>query len=71
MSPLETAVYWIEYVIRYRGAPHLSSAAIKLAWYQYYFVDMALIAILVIFGSRWVIKAALNSICKREKRKKE
>lgn len=28
MSPLQTAVYWIEYVIRYDGAKHLQSPAV-------------------------------------------
>ncbi|XP_047118185.1 UDP-glucosyltransferase 2-like [Schistocerca piceifrons] len=39
--PLEEAVYWVEYVIRHRGAPHLRSAALDLAWYQYLLLDVA------------------------------
>ena len=34
-SALDTAIFWTEYVIRHGGAPHLQSAAVKLAWYQY------------------------------------
>ncbi|XP_049762217.1 UDP-glucosyltransferase 2-like [Schistocerca cancellata] len=39
--PLEEAVYWVEYVIRHQGAPHLRSAAMDLAWYQYLLLDVA------------------------------
>lgn len=39
-SALETAIYWVEYVIRYRGAPHLRSIAVDLPWYQYYLIDV-------------------------------
>lgn len=43
MSPLETAVYWTEYVIRHKGAPHLRSAAVGMPWYQYYLIDVLLV----------------------------
>jgi glucuronosyltransferase len=33
-------VYWTEYVIRNKGAPHLRSAALDLAWYQYFLLDV-------------------------------
>lgn len=47
MKPMDTAVYWVEYIIRHQGAPILQSAAKDLAWYQYYLVDIA--AFLLIF----------------------
>lgn len=43
MSPLETAVYWTEYVIRHKGAPHLRSAAVGMPWYQYYLIDVLVV----------------------------
>jgi glucuronosyltransferase len=45
-TPLEQAVYWTEYVIRHKGAPHLRSAVLDLAWYQYFLLDV--IAVLAI-----------------------
>jgi glucuronosyltransferase len=39
-SALDTAIFWTEYVIRHGGAPHLQSAAVKLAWYQYLLIDV-------------------------------
>jgi len=37
---MEQAVYWTEYVIRHKGAPHLRSALLDLAWYQYFLLDV-------------------------------
>ncbi|PSN51253.1 hypothetical protein C0J52_11770 [Blattella germanica] len=48
LSPLETAVYWTEYVIRHKGAPHMRSASLDLAWYQYFLLDV--IAVLALFA---------------------
>ena len=40
-KPIDTAMYWIEYVIRHKGAYHLPSRpAIELAWYQYFLLDV-------------------------------
>lgn len=55
LSPMDTAIFWTEYVIRHNGAPHLRSAAIDLAWYQYLLLDviavlfLAAVAVLAVF----------------------
>lgn len=50
MSPLDTAVYWIEYVIRHKGAPHLRSVAADLPWYQYLLLDVAIAFVALILA---------------------
>ncbi|XP_050538821.1 UDP-glucosyltransferase 2-like [Daktulosphaira vitifoliae] len=40
MSPAETVVYWTDYVIRHKGAPHLKLQALKLSWYQFFLLDV-------------------------------
>jgi len=47
ISPANLVVYWTEYVIRHKGAPHLTSHAINLSWYQYLLLD--LIALILVF----------------------
>ncbi|XP_049791851.1 UDP-glucosyltransferase 2-like [Schistocerca nitens] len=37
---VETAVWWLEYVIRHKGAPHLRSAALDLHWWQLLLLDV-------------------------------
>ena len=44
---MEQAVYWTEYVIRHKGAPHLRSAVLDLAWYQYLLLDVVAVLSLV------------------------
>lgn len=38
--PLETAVYWTEFVIRHNGTPFLQSAAVHQPWYQNLLLDV-------------------------------
>jgi glucuronosyltransferase len=49
MSPLDTAIFWTEYVIRHGGATHMRSAALDLAWYQYLLIDV--IAFILVIGA--------------------
>ncbi len=52
--PLNTAVYWIEYVIRHNGAySHLQSPAIHLNLLQYYSVD---VLAFILFGLYLTVK---------------
>ncbi|XP_049809643.1 UDP-glucosyltransferase 2-like [Schistocerca nitens] len=39
-TSLERAVWWVEYVIRHKGAPHLRSAALDLHWWQLLLLDV-------------------------------
>ncbi|KAK7873059.1 hypothetical protein R5R35_000343 [Gryllus longicercus] len=38
---LETALWWVEYVLRHEGAPHLRAASLRLAWYELLLLDVA------------------------------
>ncbi|XP_050966197.1 UDP-glucuronosyltransferase 2A2 isoform X1 [Labeo rohita] len=40
MKPLDQAVYWIEFVMRHKGAKHLRVQAHELSWYQYHCLDV-------------------------------
>nr|ACG64317.1 UDP glycosyl transferase 1A5A (predicted) [Otolemur garnettii] len=40
MEPLDLAVFWVEFVMRHKGAPHLRPAAHDLTWYQYHSLDV-------------------------------
>ncbi|XP_059192108.1 UDP-glucuronosyltransferase 2C1-like [Centropristis striata] len=53
MKPLDRAVFWIEYVMRHKGARHLQAKSIKMSWIVYYSIDviaaLLAVALLVIF----------------------
>ncbi|XP_070688386.1 UDP glucuronosyltransferase 5 family, polypeptide C1 [Pempheris klunzingeri] len=42
MKPLDSALYWIEFVIRHKGAAHLRAQSYRLPWYSYHSVDVLL-----------------------------
>ncbi|XP_043995943.1 UDP-glucuronosyltransferase 2C1-like [Gambusia affinis] len=42
MPPMDQASFWIEYVIRHKGAPHLRTEAYRMPWYSYHCLDVLL-----------------------------
>ncbi|XP_030674296.1 UDP-glucuronosyltransferase 2B19 isoform X2 [Nomascus leucogenys] len=40
VKPLDRAVFWIEFVMRHKGAKHLRVAAHDLTWFQYHSLDV-------------------------------
>lgn len=48
-SPLDRAIYWIEYVIRHNGAKHMQSPAIHLNFIQYHSLDVIGFMIIVLY----------------------
>ncbi|XP_046662699.1 UDP-glycosyltransferase UGT5-like [Homalodisca vitripennis] len=48
MSPADTAVYWVEYVLRHGGAPQLKPFSLSLKWYQLFLLDVALYLIVLL-----------------------
>jgi glucuronosyltransferase len=67
LTPLEQAVFWTEYVIRHKGAPHMRSAALDLTWYQYFLLDviafLALAVGSIVFVTFLILRAVLRKIC--------
>ncbi|XP_055920769.1 UDP-glycosyltransferase UGT5-like [Eupeodes corollae] len=49
MSPRQTAMFWIEYVLRHKGAYHMQSPAIHLNVFQYLSLDVIGFLLLVAF----------------------
>lgn len=79
MTPKETAVFWTEYVIRHRGAPHLRSTALDLSLFQYQLLDVyavmlimlvAIVAIYVYIAKK-VLKKVVRKMCSASKKKKQ
>ncbi|XP_065217122.1 UDP-glycosyltransferase UGT4-like [Planococcus citri] len=64
IQPLDLAVYWTEYVIRHRGAPHLKSAAKELHWYQYLLLDVILSVLISIVLVYYFLKKIIRFSCK-------
>ncbi|KAM8835015.1 UDP-glucuronosyltransferase 2A2-like [Synchiropus picturatus] len=43
MTPMALAIFWVEYVMRNKGASHLRTEAYKMPWYSYYCLDVMLL----------------------------
>jgi hypothetical protein len=74
-TPLEQAAYWTEYVIRHNGAPHLRSAVLDLAWYQYLLLDVIAVLALavgsVVLIVYMTLRAVLGKICGNGRHKED
>ncbi|KAL1459859.1 hypothetical protein WDU94_011812 [Cyamophila willieti] len=60
-APLDRAVYWTEYVLRHKGAPHLSSYSRHLSWYQLYSVDVIITMLALLYA---VVKLFTMCCCR-------
>uniref|UniRef100_A0A3Q3WU02 UDP-glucuronosyltransferase n=1 Tax=Mola mola TaxID=94237 RepID=A0A3Q3WU02_MOLML len=70
MKPLDTALFWIEFVMRHKGAAHLRTESYKLPWYSYHSVDVILFlvgVVLIILGTLATLIRCLCSVCLRKK----
>ncbi|KAA0185355.1 hypothetical protein HAZT_HAZT008779, partial [Hyalella azteca] len=71
MSPRDVVVYWTEYAIRHKGAPHLQSPVKGMAWYQIYNVDVWLslivFSIACLYLDMKIIIAVVRRCCYRTK----
>ncbi|KAK2884405.1 hypothetical protein Q8A73_020879 [Channa argus] len=75
MHPLDTAVYWTEFVIRNKGASHLRTDSYKMRWYAYYSVDVICFLLAVLLLVMGVVVASIQflcfRLCRRRKPKQE
>jgi glucuronosyltransferase len=66
-QPLDRAVYWVEYVLRHKGAVHLRSAARDLNYIQYFSIDvmavLLVISLVALAVNIVIIKALLRKCC--------
>lgn len=71
---LENAVWWIEFVIRYKDASHLRSSIANDPWYQKYDIDLiailSIITFVILFCILLIIYKFLKTIFNRNTNKK-
>ncbi|KAK5643196.1 hypothetical protein RI129_007041 [Pyrocoelia pectoralis] len=69
LPPLKTVIYWIEYVIRHKGASHLKTAAVGMPLYKYLLLDviafLLLFMFIFIFVVYYVTKSVLRILLRR------
>ncbi|KPJ18103.1 Ecdysteroid UDP-glucosyltransferase [Papilio machaon] len=63
--PLETAVYWIEYVLRHQGATHMRSPAQELSLIQYLLLDIIAISVATTLLTVFILHLMFRYLCTR------
>ncbi|XP_058264010.1 UDP-glucuronosyltransferase 2A2-like [Hemibagrus wyckioides] len=63
IKPLDRAVFWIEYVIRNGGAPHLRTQSFRMSWITYHSVDVMLTLLGALLISGWLTFLLLRCLC--------
>ena len=63
-TPLDRGIWWIEYVIRHRGAQFLKPQSLKLAFYQYHLLDVISLIVLIAIISSIIFVILLRCYCK-------
>jgi glucuronosyltransferase len=78
MSALDTAVFWIEYVIRNKGADFMKNPAIQLSWSAYNMLDVygfllivfVTIMFVIFYGMLTLIRMIKSDKTKMSKKKR-
>lgn len=51
MTAMERAIWWIEYVLRHRGAPHMKSISLNLNVFQYLLLDIIAFLLIIVISA--------------------
>ncbi|XP_038670163.1 UDP-glucuronosyltransferase 2A1-like [Scyliorhinus canicula] len=70
-SPMERAIFWIEYVARHKGAAHLRSESYRLPWYVYYCVDVMILLLSLLLMVTVLTILLLKKLCNIVRKKKQ
>lgn len=69
LRPMDTAIFWLEYVMRHKGAAHLRTESYKLPWYEYHNVDVLALLLGVVLAVCLLFALVCRSLIKLLKRK--
>ncbi|XP_029478394.1 UDP-glucuronosyltransferase 2A2-like isoform X1 [Oncorhynchus nerka] len=59
IEPLDSAIFWLEFVMRHKGAAHLRTESYKMPWYVYHNVDV----LALLLGSALLVLVLLVVSC--------
>nr|ADC91983.1 UDP glucuronosyltransferase 5 family polypeptide c3 [Danio rerio] len=72
VKPLDSAIFWIEFVMRHKGAAHLRTESYKMPWYSYHSVDVAVtliaVVLIFIFSIFYVVRYVCIKCCSRKRK---
>uniref|UniRef100_UPI003AAE2A9D UDP-glucuronosyltransferase 2B20-like n=1 Tax=Centroberyx gerrardi TaxID=166262 RepID=UPI003AAE2A9D len=75
LKPMDSATFWLEYVMRHKGAAHLRTESYKLPWYAYHCLDVIVVLVacaLLVVMLVWVsCRCLIRGLMGRRKSKYE
>lgn len=69
VHPMEEAIFWIEYVMRSKGAKHLKSYAVNMSWFSYLLLDVLALPVAIIIFAYVSMKSVWQLFCTEKKTK--
>ena len=60
MKPLDRAIFWIEYVMRNGGAPHLRTQSFRMSWMAYHSIDVILTLLMALLLLLFIMFLAIK-----------
>ncbi|CAD7000182.1 unnamed protein product [Ceratitis capitata] len=70
IAPLKEATFWLEYVLRHKGAPHLKSHGAFMSLYQYLLLDVlgcTILFLILIISSMACVVVGIKRYCLRRR----
>ncbi|XP_034076731.1 UDP-glucuronosyltransferase 2C1-like [Gymnodraco acuticeps] len=71
MKPLDTALFWIEFVMRHKGAAHLRTESYRLPWYSYHSVDILLSFLATVAAIALLPLVFVSFLCRKKSLKRK
>ncbi|XP_065364273.1 UDP-glycosyltransferase UGT5-like isoform X2 [Calliphora vicina] len=65
MTPRQLVRYWVDYVIRHKGAKHMQSPAINMPWWQLYSVDVIAFLLSILLAVVTILVGLCKLLCCR------
>ncbi|XP_062406039.1 UDP-glucuronosyltransferase 2B14-like [Sardina pilchardus] len=63
MKPLDRAIFWIEFIMRNGGAPHLRTQSFRMSWIAYHSIDVILTLIMALLLLLLIMFLAIKKCC--------
>ncbi|XP_023029674.2 UDP-glucosyltransferase 2, partial [Leptinotarsa decemlineata] len=68
LKGVDKAIYWIEYILRHKGAKHLRSPAADMPFYEYFMLDVIVVLIVICLSCVFLV-TGLYGLIRNMKRK--
>ncbi|KAG5270395.1 hypothetical protein AALO_G00192130 [Alosa alosa] len=62
-KPLDRAIFWIEFIMRHGGAPHLRTQSFRMSWIAYHSIDVIMTLLMALLLLLLIMFLAIKKCC--------